>query len=187
MPHLFRSCSAYSIGVAVSAALAACGAPGQATSPTLSATPESTASPSPVASPTPTPAWNTASTLQMTVSYPSQWMEHEEYLYPQLQGPGGETVTFSGPTAGTWDVPKCAQYAYTGIATPRRVQEQITINGVVTAEYSAVDAAGMASYAVGVYFPSNDACESMVAVTNGGTLSHAVVDQIFSSARYPFG
>jgi hypothetical protein len=176
----------------MAATLAACGSSvptsvGQPTAPAFATTPESTAPPSPFATPAPTPQWDTATTPQVTVSYPSEWMEHEEYLYPQLQGPDGEKVTFSGPTGGTWDVPTCAQYAYTGIAVPSRVEEQITVNGVATTEYSSVDAQGKRSYAVGVYFPSNGACESMVAVASGGTLDHTMIDQIFGSARYPFG
>jgi hypothetical protein len=176
----------------IGGAIAACGstAPasdGKPPSPALSITAQSTTPPSPVATPTPTPQWDAATTPQVIVSYPSEWTEHEEYLYPQLQGPGGERVIFSGPTGGTWDVPTCAQYAYTGIGAPRRVEEQITVDGIATTEYSSADARGMPSYAVGVYFPSNGGCERMVAVANGGNLEHAVVDQIFRSARYPFG
>ncbi len=94
-------------------------------------------------------------------------------------------VIFSGPTGGRWDVPTCAQYAYTGIAPPRRVEEQITVNGVATTEYSSVDANGNKSYAVGVYVPSHGACESMVASPRASPLDHAAVDRIFSSAHYP--
>jgi hypothetical protein len=145
-----------------------------------------TAAASQVVTPTPAPPWKTATTPQVTVSYPSGWTEHVEYLYPQLRGPAGEMVTFSGPTAGTWDVPTCAQYAYSGIAAPRRVEEQITVNGVATTEYSSADANGNKSYAVGVYFPSNGGCESIVASTNASPLNHVEVDRIFSSAHYPF-
>jgi hypothetical protein len=123
----------------------------------------------------------------LTVSYPSDWIEHVAFTYPQLQGPRGEQITLSGPTGGTWDVPTCAQYAYSGIAAPPIVDEQITVNGVATMEYSSVNAQGKRSYAVGVYFPSNGGCQSMVAVPNAGTLDHAVVDRIFSSAHYRNG
>jgi hypothetical protein len=111
-------------------------------------------------------------------------MEHEAFGYPQLQGPGGEQVTFSGPSAGTWDVPRCAQYAYTGMPGSPTVEEQINVSGVTTTEFSAVDAQGRKSYSVGVYFPSNGACQSMLAVPNTGTLDHTVVDRVFSSAQY---
>lgn len=130
----------------------------------------------------PSESWTTQTYLNVTVSYPASWSERNVYGLIELVAPDGATVSFGGPTGGSWSAATCDQYARAQGGAPDG-QTPITIDGVTTTEYTYAKGAGKTGYEIPVFL-RNGACESIVASPNGGDLDHETLDRTFHATRY---